>query len=323
MILFEEREFIRENPIILPKRNVSVNYTFNFTNCSAIGKNGPASQGVIDAAYAGTSLQGRVTWSAYSQNITLGPGLLKITAKGASGGARTGTALGGRGAKVYSEFTLLSPIVVKVMVGQIGKDSTTGQSYYGGGGGGMSAIWIDGVTSIVAGGGGGVASSGYLNSTIHGSHLTTGNNGSLGTYGVGRAMPLGGDNGNHSSGGAGITNPGDAGTSCTPGLGLAGNYVGGAGYSNIMDGGFGGGGGAYTGGGGGGGAGGGGAGGYSSPNGGSAGGGGSYAIGSNIVIVNGLNHAETGNGYVTIEYEEFVESDSSSLLLPSRLSIRV
>ena len=128
--------------------------TYTFTNCGAIGQNGPT-QAQINSGYNGqnplntavTSLQGIQQWTVPLTSV------YRITAFGAQGGTGSG-ASGGLGASIRGDFTLTAGTVVNVIVGQAGTSFTNGL----GGGGGGSFIWLPNNSNqllIAAGGGGG------------------------------------------------------------------------------------------------------------------------------------------------------------------------
>jgi titin len=132
---------------------------FAFTTCGMSGPTGP-SQANCDAAYAGTSLEGRVSVTAGGvQNFTFPyPGTYRVTSMGAAGaaagpyGGGTPAYPGGRGALVRSDAFIPQGITASVLVGQMGTGYGVG---YSGGGGGATYYVVGGYQWVVAGGGGG------------------------------------------------------------------------------------------------------------------------------------------------------------------------
>ncbi|MCB9315720.1 MAG: HYR domain-containing protein, partial [Lewinellaceae bacterium] len=84
---------------------------------------------------------------------------INIEAKGAQGGDNISlNGLGGTGAIISGDFLVTPGQTIKIVVGQRGKNATTGNQFNGaGGGGGGTFVWLNGALQplIVAGGGGG------------------------------------------------------------------------------------------------------------------------------------------------------------------------
>ncbi|PKN19219.1 MAG: hypothetical protein CVU65_18000 [Deltaproteobacteria bacterium HGW-Deltaproteobacteria-22] len=121
-----------------------------FTNCAQTGNTGP-SQAQCDTAYAATALNGNVTITSGIQYWTVpDTGDYTIEVWGAQGGNHN-FGVGGNGARVKGTFSLTAGQVLKILVGQKGKDGT---NYDVGGGGGSFVTLSDDTPLIVAGGGG-------------------------------------------------------------------------------------------------------------------------------------------------------------------------
>src|SRR3989338_5950063 len=139
--------------------------TYTFTTATATGVSGP-SQGMVDAEYTGTTLDGFVTvvngiqyWEVPTS------GNYSIEAFGAQGYG----AFGGRGAQMYGEFFLNAGDTLKILVGQMGAPylnfpATTYNHQFGGGGGSFvtTTETAGNVPYVVAGGGGGNHEVSYL-----------------------------------------------------------------------------------------------------------------------------------------------------------------
>ena len=124
--------------------------TFTFTNCDAIGRDGP-SQSDCNSEYLGTSLEGLVTVSSGIQTWTV-PSTATYTIEvwGAQGGgAGADNTAGGLGAYLKVDFNLSAGDVIKILVGQAGATV----NYAGGGG------TLNGGSSGNGGGGGSYNSS--------------------------------------------------------------------------------------------------------------------------------------------------------------------
>ena len=256
-----------------------------FTNCGQTGRSGP-SQSQCDSEYAGTDLEGMLSFVSGVQVWTVpSTGTYTIEAYGAQGGAK-GSSTGGSGAYMSGEFQLNSGEEIYIVVGQRGTDisSTYSVNYNteGGGGGGGSFVFDPNNTPLLIAGGGGGSS--YQGAPGYGGSST---NSSVGS-GYGQSSGGGGgqtDNGGGGgtgAGGGGFYGTGQSNTWCNGGA--AGGQTGGnSQYSGV--GGFGGGGGSFHGGGGGGGFTGGGGGTYTI----GGGGAGSYNIGSNPIAYPNYN----------------------------------
>ncbi len=308
--------------------------TYSFTNASVTGRTGPT-QAQVNSAYTGTTLAGLVTINADGIQEWSVPtsGTYSITLAGAKGGGTNG----GRGARIYGEFSLTQGQVLKIIVGQMGSAS----SNYGGGGGGGSFVWLSNSTSeplIAAGGGGGQGGGGR--SAVDASITTSGTAGTPGANDVSGAWAgAGGTAGNPGQTYDYASNSWDAAagagwkgnsTNATQYSGSNQNFayspanggMGGLSFSAVGNnsGGFGGGGGAggtadspsSVGGGGGGYSGGGNGSNDSSVNRGAGGGGGSYNSGSNISSTAGSN---SSHGYVTITQLTTITANFNSFAL--------
>ena len=230
-------------------------------------------------------------------------GTYRVLAFGAQGGGSGVSGVGGKGAEIGGDFSLIAGEILNIAAAGAGQDS----AYGGGGGGGGSFVVGPGNTPLVIAGGGGGA---FYNSTgYNGTQSTTGSNGG-GFGGLGGSRGNGGGGGGNSGGGGGgsfASGGGDGATSAGGGgggFGFAdglGGGIGGSGTAPGSAGGFGGGGGGGAlgpkiggGGGGGGYSGGGGGSGYS----GDGGGGGSFINQSlNQILLAGIRE---GNGEVVI-----------------------
>lgn len=128
---------------------------YEFTNANQTGRFGP-NQAAIDAAYAGTSLEGQVTISTPGiQEWTVpATGLYRITAAGASGAPIGSPTQIGRGAVMEGYFELTAGQIINIAVGQQG----IAASPYGGGGGGTFVVLHEASSDddilVIAGGGG-------------------------------------------------------------------------------------------------------------------------------------------------------------------------
>ena len=260
-----------------------------FTNCGKTGATGP-SQAQCTNAYAGGTLAGVVTVTDGIQRVTVTrSGDYRIEVWGAEGGDHGRYGVGGRGARVRGDFTLQRGQVLKIMVGQQGKD---GGSYDVGGGGGTFVALDDNTPLIVAGGGAGAGNCGGSHSQSRRDGKRAAGNGNGGTSGNdGGWCGCGGEG---SAGGGFNTDGGGSGGASfiNGGVGDSGERPGQCVDSGI--GGFGGGGNGGNGGGGGGGYQGGNAGGPNNPDG---AGGLSYNDGRNP---EGQDGVRLGHGQVVI-----------------------
>jgi hypothetical protein len=232
---------------------------------------------------AGSGQTNTYLFTGSQTNITLTPGIYKITAYGAQGGTCP-SGPGGLGAELEAEVSFSGLTTLTLLVGGGGARNPSGGS--GGGAGGGSFVVNGNLPLLIAGGGGGgivgagggpgLTGTSGAGGNGGGSGGTSGTGGSFGQYGGG------GGGGYLTGGGAGDALSGFPGSSFLSGggggPGGGGNFYGGAG-------GYGGGaGGGYSGGGGGGGYSGGGGGSLSVPHTGGGGGGGSYMSSNAIAI---------------------------------------
>src|SRR5690606_13525413 len=131
-----------------------------------------------NTAYASTNLNGSVTVANGIQSWTVPlSGLYRITAVGAQGGG----AMGGFGAVVEGDFSLVANDVIRIVVGQQGI-TQSGEPNACAGGGGTYVLRGPGNTTtnilVIAGGGGGSPAT-YSNSR-HASLTSSGNYGAGG-----------------------------------------------------------------------------------------------------------------------------------------------
>ncbi|TVR76525.1 MAG: T9SS C-terminal target domain-containing protein [Chitinophagaceae bacterium] len=168
--------------------------TFEFTNAGTTGRFGPG-QSDVNAAYAGTSLDGQVNVidgiQLWEVPVT---GTYKIEAYGAEGGNN-----GGLGAKMSGEFHLTAGEIIQILVGQGGQKSISSSCSNCGGGGGGTFVVQEGATDesgiyVIAGGGGAWAGGSDL-SLLDGKITTEGSNGNRST-----GVYAGGINGNGGEG---------------------------------------------------------------------------------------------------------------------------
>jgi parallel beta-helix repeat protein len=158
---------------------------FEFSNCGAIGKDGPT-QTQVDTEYSGTNLDGQVTVVNGIQYWTVPTtGTYKIEAWGAQGSSATGTT-GGLGAYMSGDFELTQGEVVRVLVGQ-NAPNTPGRENLSSSGGGGSFVVRDPYNTnasilVIAGGGGGTGNE--RPATSNASITTAGQTGSHGSGGI-------------------------------------------------------------------------------------------------------------------------------------------
>lgn len=289
--------------------------TFNFTNASATGQNGPTLAQCLSSynttTYPWLSNTSYFNVSGGIQYWTVpSSGNYTINAYGAKGGNSTGGSVGGSGSSALGTFTLVQGEIIRILVGQMG---TTGSS--GGGGGGTFVVRTPynttGSILVIAGGGGGAAdgsgtslagvaapitNSGTAGAdgTLAGGTGGAGGTGASGAWSGGGGGGFTGSGGNamqsntqiSNSGGQAFTSGGTGGSySTTYNYGQVGGFGGGAGASwgAAGGGGYSGGGADYSAGGGG------------DKNGG--GGGGLYNSGTNQTNTAGVN---AGHGYVVV-----------------------
>lgn len=277
--------------------------TYTFSNCTQTGRKGPT-QGQCDAAYTGGSLAGKVVVadSGFQDFTVPFAGRWAVTATGAAGAASDPLYQGGRGARIYGEFTLSQGQNLRLAVGQMG--SGAGSNGNGGGGGGSFVYDLTGATPLlIAGGGGGTravvlqngcdASVTVFGTIASGASETTPCTVKASGAGLGGIV----SSVSWGSGGAGFNGNGedDFGEPLAGGRSWANFLLGGVEWGcGIGEGGFGGGGSGYgcNGGGGGG--------GYSGGDGGRvAGGGGSLNTGTNTAATVGVG---TGHGVIVLRY---------------------
>jgi len=282
---------------------------WNFTNAGVTGRNGPT-QAQVNTAYAGGSLEGKVTIATQGiQKWTVpATGIYAVEVWGSSTpnqNYKTSNNDHGLGARMKGDFNLVSGEILQILVGQ----KPTQSGFNGGGGGTFVAKGAShaNATALIVAGGGGSHRSEYSASGFEGLL-----DGVTGTAGVTTQYP-GGTNGN--GGGASTAARSGAGGAGFSGNGLISSHAGylvaysfrngGVGgffeYDNKShEGGFGGGGaGGWGGSGGGGGYSGGGSGNNSDGISAQGGGGGSYNTGTNQDNTAGANE---GHGKVTITF---------------------
>lgn len=283
-------------------------YTFTshtFTNCGATGRLGPSTANCT-SSYSAAPWASNTSYFSTASGIQLwtvpSTATYRLTALGAAGGTGLTNNLGGKGAKVQVDVSLVQGSQLKILIGQMG-GQTSGNGGAGGGGGTFVTTNAN-APLVVAGGGGGGGGDTAVGDKVgtDGSITTSGTSGkdsavAGGTAGNGGATPGGSWSG--ASGGGLISNGGTGRSQSTDlidssGVAFNNGGVGGVrntSYNYGSEGGFGGGGGASWGAGGGGGYSGGGAdfsdGAANSRQGG--GGGGSFASGSNQVFTAAQN----------------------------------
>jgi hypothetical protein len=289
---FSTPVFVTNVPGIVNTGLYEFNSPITFTPGGTIGREGPS----LAAARTGLTGTGTDTWKNNTAFFNVSNGIqfwtvprtatYSIEAWGAQGGT-SGSAQGGRGARIKGDFSLTEGEIIRILVGQqgaTGAHTQDGQPVSAGGGGTYvmrTPYNTIGSILVIAGGGGGAAQNSWTNS--QGNHATATNNGGFGGSGT---EPGGtGGNGGASStgcGGAGFSGNGATGSGSSAGEMAQSFLNGGRGGGNARSwggaeiyGGFGGGGGGGgLAAGGGGGYSGGGAGQWSSPQ--QGGGGGSF-----------------------------------------------
>ena len=292
------------------------NGQFEFTNCGASGAFGPSlnqmfstyarDTWVINPAYLSSS-NGIQLWTVPAS------GNYKFIAAGAAGG-NTANFTGGRGVIVSTTVALTAGEVIKILVGQRGRDAVNNISS---GGGGTFIATSTNTPILVAGGGGG----NFNNLTANGSNASLTTNGTNGT-----SDTAGGTNG----GAGGTAGNGDQ----NAGAGFYGNagvatdaqsfINGGSGNAITYNGGFGGGGmggGGYSGGGG-----------ISNGAQGPAGGGGSYDVNGSsntATLYTGIlsypSGYNTGHGfvYVSLMPDTYTVPDNINIVPILRTSVSI
>lgn len=218
--------------------------TRTFTNCSSTGINGPL-QSDCNTAYASDDLNGEVTVTNGIQEWTVPTnGSYVIEAWGARGGYTGSCSLlggtlchGANGARIKGTFNLTQGEILRIAVGQMGEDYSSG----GGGGGGTFVAkgnnHLGATVLIVAGGGGGGHY--YSNQVAKGGQTTESG---LGNTSTGNNYKAGGG-GSWSSDGADGTNGSTGGKGWANFLVGGTHAISGSGHWSMGDGGFGGGGG--------------------------------------------------------------------------------
>ncbi|XP_035665731.1 E3 ubiquitin-protein ligase TRIM33-like [Branchiostoma floridae] len=279
--------------------------TARFTTLGTTGRLGPTSLGTH---YRGQDHEGLVQLKGGIQYFTVpDTGKYRVEAAGSAAGwgEEDPKSARGRGALVRGTFQLQKGEVLKILVGQDGKENMSSQAV--GGGGGTFITKTDNTPLIVAGGAGGGDRLHRRNPNSDGTTATAGQ------YSAGGATNFAGGSGGKGAtqgdadfvggGGGGLLTDGASGKSSFGGGGEGGKAflnggVGGRGVYNNAEGGFGGGGGSHGAGGGGG-----GGGGYSGGGrgggyvGACGGGGGSFNSGSDT---SGEGGANDGPGYVIV-----------------------
>jgi len=155
---------------------------FEFTTCGKNFQTGPSlsqcrsaysGQSILDPVYNFSVSSGIQQWTVQET------GKYRITAYGSWGGIpydpgdpRVTDEMRGRGAMISGDFNLSAGDVVKVVVGQSGRNYKGNYANGGGVGGGGSFVWIDGQSQplIAAGGGGGasIVNTKYDQSLVYG-----------------------------------------------------------------------------------------------------------------------------------------------------------
>ena len=288
---------------------------FTFDNAGATGRTGPDLSACRTryATTAPTATWAQDTTNKYLDMSTNGiqlwtvpaTGSYTIRAVGAAGGT-IGTF--GRGRDIQTSTVLTKGEVIKILVGQKGTYNSNGS-----GGGGTFVVRGIQTPIIVAGGGGGRGGNPaleYINSNA--SSATSGNKGGDGSGTNNGAGGIDGAGGSaaaiYAAGGGGLLGAGgDSSLSIGGASFISGGIGGSQGNPAGGNGGFGGGGGSDNGGGGGGGGGYSGGGGGRDPNWPSGGGGGSFAI-STMTDAGAIN---TGQGSVTITFNNFIITNSA------------
>ncbi len=178
--------YIYTGPEVADSCNVdgtaSIGGPFNFTTAGALGRTGPT-QAQIDAAYAGSELDGNViiTTQGIQEWVVPATGLYRIEARGAQGGNDLyipGPSSGGLGASLSGEFNLTAGQVLNVLVGQRGEDTrSVSEDNAAAGGGGGTFVWDVASTAnpLIAAGGGGGAGNPDVYAGIDASLTTNGN----------------------------------------------------------------------------------------------------------------------------------------------------
>lgn len=171
--------------------------TYSFTPAGATGRTGPT-QAQINTAYSATTLAGQVTINTQGIQEWTAPstGQYSITAVGGKGGGTNG----GKGARLYGEFTITQGTVLKILVGQQGSSSFNTSA----GGGGGTFVWNasnESTPLIAAGGGGGQGGAGRA-----GVDASTSTSGTAGTTGVSQNLAGAGGTGGNAGTTASVSN---------------------------------------------------------------------------------------------------------------------
>ena len=129
---------------------------YEFSNAGATGREGPT-QGQVNAAYAGTNLDGNVVieTQGIQEWVVPATGLYQIELAGATAGTARPDH-DGLGRRISGEVMLTEGQLLKIVVGQQGLVSDqSATALWKSGGGGASWVYSDDTPLIVAGGGGG------------------------------------------------------------------------------------------------------------------------------------------------------------------------
>ena len=311
--------YMRGNPIL--STGLFDFTSFTFTSGGQLGLYGPTLQTLLNSADYDTATNPWLSDTAYFDMTTTGiqewtvpsTKTYTIDAYGATGGytyllSTSTISYGGRGARIKGDFSLTEGDIIKILVGQRGRNNPRDSRGSGGGGGTFIYNSTTSTLLIAAGGGGGGGQYTRVGNSDANPTSTSGNAGLRSSAGVGGTNGNGGG-GVYSGGGAGWIGNGTDTSYGKGGKTFNNGGQGGSNRSTLVDddnsnsngkpGGFGGGGGSWIGSGGGGGYSGGGAGGWSYS--GEGGGGGSYIEASATNTTTELNTSvNNGNGEVII-----------------------
>lgn len=295
--------------------------SFTFTSGGQLGYTGPSLATLLSSydtstySWLNDTTFFNMTTTGIQEWTVPATGNYEIDAYGATGGyaylnSSTNISYGGRGARLKGTFSLTEGDVIKILVGQRGRNNPNATR--GGGGGGGTFVYNNTTSTllIAAGAGGGGGQYARTSGADANHETTSGNPGLRSSAGAAGTGGNGGGNGTYTGGGAGwLTDGADAGANAKGGHTFSNGGNGGENRSTLVDndasnangkpGGFGGGGGSYAGAGGGGGYSGGGGGGWS--NSGEGGGGGSYIdSGATNTLAELDTSQDNGNGQVII-----------------------